>query len=155
MSGSVEDIALTTPPLPAGFNKCIVTFNTELATSEGVQLAVLFYASGADPTPSMCSLQAVAGPILTQVNGGIDETHTFIGGTSIFVHQSQAPVRVKIRPCMSSALGGTYRLRIHLMTLQCGGNTPVSSLSEESTRLCRKFSFESVWGMISLRDCGS
>ena len=131
----IEDIALATPPLDAGFTTCIVTFNTELATSEGQQLAVLFYASGDNPPPSMCSLEAVAGPMLTQVNGGLDETHTFIGRTSFFVHESQAGARARIRPCMSSALGGAYRLRIHLLTLQCGPATPFGGLSEESTPL--------------------
>jgi hypothetical protein len=96
---------------------------------------VLFYASGDRPTPAMCTLGAVAGPILTQVNGGIDETHTFIGSTQFFVHQSQAGTRGRIRPCMSSALGGAYRLRIHLLTLQCGATTPAAGLSAEPAPL--------------------
>jgi hypothetical protein len=132
----INDVALRTPPLPAGFNTCLLTFNTELATSEEEQqLAVLFYATGADPSPERCTLEGVAGPILTQVNGGIDETHTFIGRTTIFVHRSQAPGTVTIRPCMSSALGGSYRLRTHLLTLQCGANRPALSAEESDDQV--------------------
>src|SRR5687767_639407 len=59
----IDDVALSLP-LGAGFTECIVTFNTELATSEEAQqLAILFYASGASPDPSTCSLTQVDGPI--------------------------------------------------------------------------------------------
>ena len=111
------DTPLTSNPLAAGWHTCIVTFSTELATSQGYQLAVLEYARGTTPNPTAC--QAYQGPIITQVNGGIDEAHTFVSPFQFYVHEANAPYTFHIRPCMSSGVGGNCRLRRHSMTLQC------------------------------------
>lgn len=114
----VIDTNLTSSSLSAGSHSCITTFSTELATSSGTVLAELAYSSASNPTPATCRNDNIGGPILTQVNGGFDETHTFVNPSSVFVHQSQAPGTLKMRPCMRSG-NGAYRLRRHCLTLQC------------------------------------
>src|SRR5262249_39485125 len=106
---------------------CKLTFSTEVATSEpDPQLLILGYTvlDSIVPVPPLgiaCVPFFLPGSILTQVNGSIDETHTFL--SLIDNPQIAFPIWIvtgrDIVPCIASAFGGQFRLRRHCLLVEC------------------------------------
>jgi hypothetical protein len=111
---SVLPVSVTIPVLVTQNEQCKVTFSAEVATAEATsQLLVLGYAFSFPPPPGLC--QSLDGPVLTKVEGGIDETHTFISTfhNSFSVHGPET-----LTPCISSAFGGPVQTQKELC--DCG-----------------------------------
>jgi hypothetical protein len=110
-------------PVIVNNDRCILTFSTEVASSAATtQLMILQYeqeivASFFPGTISRTVFEP--GPVLTQINGGIDETHTFKSMMSLLVPEGNATITITARPAIQSALGGTFRLRRRCLILEC------------------------------------
>jgi hypothetical protein len=89
-------------PVIVNNDRCILTFSTEVATSQGLQLMVLRYElehifSGAPDLPAR-QIVTLPGPELTQISGGVDETHTFKSRLSLLIPEGNATITTHVRP---------------------------------------------------------
>lgn len=127
----IDDVPIFIRNPKPGFGKdCKFTFTTEAATSQqGLQLMLLSYVRQQvpivtfppDPVPpqpptAACEFPATS-PVITQVNGGIDETHTFINPGFGLPEQSPTNFDTRIRPCLSTS--GEFRIRNHCLIVEC------------------------------------
>jgi hypothetical protein len=111
-------------PVIVNDNRCIATFSTEAATnSPRQQLMILQYQLeiilSSAPNQPVRQLLFLDGPVLTQINGGLDETHTFKSLLGLPIPEGMATITVNLRPAIQSALNGPFRLRRRCLIVEC------------------------------------
>lgn len=118
----IRDNTLTLPARTST-QDCKVIFTTEAATNQSdpqlLGLGWAFSFPGQD-VPAFLCLSNLLGPVITQVNGGIDETHTlinFLKGTPNNPHGA-----LTITPCVNALPNQTFRLRKHCLLVECPTN---------------------------------
>jgi len=110
----IADVSIGFEAIPAG-HACTLTFTTEAATSRPeAQLMELSYRIGSPP--GECTPLTPA-PILTQVSGGIDETHTFI--TPSRTLSGGRGNQIGVAPCLATLPLGEFRIRNHCLIVAC------------------------------------